>query len=818
MSETGPTKGERARWWVAWCVLIVAAGWVVMTGARTSLVVGRYLGPVIERAAEGGGVDVEIAAFDAVGWTGVAFKKVVVRRVVGGQEMVWMGDSVEVYPDVKKSLRAGRPVLARIVVGEGILQVARADQGEAAGAQSAAEQGESGASEKEGVGVEGSAGQGAQISSVRRPAKQERRLLGWRDYLAEEIEVEMGVSAVSIHGRWGEVRGVRGLIGRDDGVFRELTGRVVAGEAEAHLEVVNDEIWVRPKEGFWPEALPLEVGFEALVVPGRLSELGAMGEVTVGIEGLEVKTRGASALSVEARRSKVHLAEGSLEWGAARGHLTGPERSYAIENVEAFYRGENGGFGYQGRVVDGQGGWAELEGKWHLETGILGLNIWLEEFFWDGSVPFLKTELAEVEGARLKGVMHGDVDLQLGVISLDGGLEVEGLAMNMPLLTSEPFEVEAFEVELPVTVDVGGGAISILGGRLTLGELGTFRLDGHVVEARDSYAFRLDVGAPTLNAAALSEALPEELLGAVNEIEMAGEFGLRIHTEGHTAYPESLLLDVEFFGDVEILEDLSWDEEGEGFLRELPGHRTREIGGEDWTYLAALPAHVPAAILSAEDAMFYEHQGLDWTGIRMAMVHNLEAGALVRGGSTISQQVAKNLFLSPERTLSRKFQEAFLTWRLEASWDKEEILELYLNVVQMGPGVNGLRGAANDYFGKGPEALTVLEAVLLGAVLPSPQRFGGTVKAGYLPSSREDKMRRILVNMRFVGDLDWAQYFAALEELDAGRVGEWAFQRCGDDETAEEDALSCEVVLEAARAGEWEAPGLEGAGWVPLTQ
>ena len=142
-----------------------------------------------------------------------------------------------------------------------------------------------------------------------------------------------------------------------------------------------------------------------------------------------------------------------------------------------------------------------------------------------------------------------------------------------------------------------------------------------------------------------------------------------------------------------------------------------------WTPLSHISPHLQRAVIVAEDASFFVHEGFDWDGIRDAALHNLEAGEMKRGGSTITQQLAKNLYLSSERSLFRKAREALITRSLEHHLPKKRILELYLNVAEWGYGVYGAEAAARHHFDKSAEELTEEEAAWLAAILPSPQRY-----------------------------------------------------------------------------------------------
>lgn len=141
-----------------------------------------------------------------------------------------------------------------------------------------------------------------------------------------------------------------------------------------------------------------------------------------------------------------------------------------------------------------------------------------------------------------------------------------------------------------------------------------------------------------------------------------------------------------------------------------------------WVPLRRISPHLQRAVIVAEDASFYSHHGFDWEGIREALMRNWETGKLHRGGSTITQQLTKNLYLSPSKTPWRKAHEALITRALEHHLTKKRILELYLNVVEWGKGIYGAEAAARHHFGKAAEDLTSGEAALLAAILPAPRR------------------------------------------------------------------------------------------------
>jgi monofunctional biosynthetic peptidoglycan transglycosylase len=152
------------------------------------------------------------------------------------------------------------------------------------------------------------------------------------------------------------------------------------------------------------------------------------------------------------------------------------------------------------------------------------------------------------------------------------------------------------------------------------------------------------------------------------------------------------------------------------------GNRPARLRRE-WLPYARISEHLKRAVVAAEDARFLDHEGFDWQAIQQAMAKNEQRGKVVAGASTISQQLAKNLFLSGERSWPRKAEEAAITWMMEHVMSKRRILELYLNVAEWGEGVFGAEAAARYHFGVSAAALGPEQAAWLAAILPSPRRY-----------------------------------------------------------------------------------------------
>jgi monofunctional glycosyltransferase len=177
-----------------------------------------------------------------------------------------------------------------------------------------------------------------------------------------------------------------------------------------------------------------------------------------------------------------------------------------------------------------------------------------------------------------------------------------------------------------------------------------------------------------------------------------------------------------------------------------------------WTPYDRISPLLRRAVLVAEDDAFFTHGGLDWNEIKASARRDLEAHRAVRGGSTITQQLARNLFLGNERTVTRKLKEVFLAFRLEEALSKRRIFELYLNEIEWGDGIFGAEAAAQRYFNVSAADLDARQATLLAAIIINPRRF-----SPLHPSPRIEKRVRIIASrLHRRGAFDDAQYALAI--------------------------------------------------------
>lgn len=153
---------------------------------------------------------------------------------------------------------------------------------------------------------------------------------------------------------------------------------------------------------------------------------------------------------------------------------------------------------------------------------------------------------------------------------------------------------------------------------------------------------------------------------------------------------------------------------------------------QQWVPLSRISKNLRNAVIVSEDGMFFEHEGVDWFEVEESIKKNWEKGKTARGGSTISQQLAKNLYLSTSKDPVRKFKELVITLRMERILSKRRILEIYLNVIEWGNGIFGAEQAAQKYFGKSAAYLTREEAAMMAAVIPNPRKYQPNIMSRYV--------------------------------------------------------------------------------------
>lgn len=187
---------------------------------------------------------------------------------------------------------------------------------------------------------------------------------------------------------------------------------------------------------------------------------------------------------------------------------------------------------------------------------------------------------------------------------------------------------------------------------------------------------------------------------------------------------------------------------------------------QNYTPLENISDHVINALLVSEDVAFFSHEGFDWHEIKASAKTNIKKGRFSRGGSTITQQLAKNVFLSPEKTIIRKLKEAYLATKIEEVLSKKQILEKYLNVVEFGPNIYGVKRASQHYFSKTPGQLSVLEAAYLIHLLPNPKAYSQGFREEKLTDYSKQRILTICRKMKDFDKIESEEYEVAQNKID----------------------------------------------------
>ena len=347
-------------------------------------------------------------------------------------------------------------------------------------------------------------------------------------------------------------------------------------------------------------------------------------------------------------------------------------------------------------------------------------------------------------------------------LRIDGEGKVHALSVRSNALSDEPVAGLELAFALKGEVDLDGSRARIAECELDLGAIrlvlkGDYDRARGVAGAEDTHHFRGSFDMPLTACQSMLDSTPKGLVPKLQGVRMAGSFALRGTADVDTAH-----LDRHF--------KLQWDASSSCRVVEAPAAihvdrfrrpfrrtaydpqgRPVEIetgpGTADWVPIRSTSKFMEAAVLTTEDGGFHRHHGFDQEAIRNSIRENLRKKKFVRGASTISMQLAKNLYLDRGKNLSRKLQEAVLTMYLEQALTKDQIMELYLNVVEFGPLVYGIGPAAKHYFDTTANNLSLGQALYISSIMPNPkvQHFadGGEVSRG-----RADLLRRLMKKAR----------------------------------------------------------------------
>lgn len=380
----------------------------------------------------------------------------------------------------------------------------------------------------------------------------------------------------------------------------------------------------------------------------------------------------------------------------------------------------------------------------------------------------LRGGAAGLEAGSVSFTAEGTAAPDLGSAVAQLRVDAEGIVLAGERIGPEPVGPFQADAEGRIAWNGRDRRLSVEGGRVSLLDTVGADVEGEIrlVPGRP---FSLSVRADGLDFAAAVAALPAALAPPSAVPSPAGTLDARAAVAGPLLAPSAWTLSASL--DLSRLRSAA-RAAAPVALRAPFVHRPAEGGraivvgpsNPDFVPIADLPVHVVRAITTSEDGGFFGHEGFDFDELRNAVAEGAEAGRVVRGGSTITQQLAKNLYLTRERTLTRKVREAIVAVALEATVPKQRLLEIYLNVIDWGPGVRGLGPAARHWFGKDARELTPAEAAFLASIIPNPNRYHFMYDRGAVTEAWKRRVDDVLLKMTRQGVLGDDDLVRALAE------------------------------------------------------
>ena len=727
--------------------------------ARTELIIGDRVRDAVEARARAMGADIEVLSIGPRGLRSLELERVS-ARIPRGQFAVEVDvGSITVTP-TWSSIFTGEIEVEEIVVDRGIVAFVPWEQTARPTAKKSARSGTKKGPPKQSNPIEVSVDELQVIAlndSYRsRPLHLSHAEFVWR----------RGEPATRLAG-YGTL---------PDGVAFSIAERDGAYWMRPQQRTRVDE-WVAPRAGGvqWPVSLVVR---DIKLCPS-CDQVIAFEDVEIAVPAWREDVR------ITAPYADVTRAGSTIGLGAPEMALVDAKtRDFAVRVTEStFYYGlSTGHLDGKLELAAADGGTLGADWSWNARDFVVAFDA---RAFPLQSIWHLSPIAGRLRPGKITGTAGVEWDMKLRTLGLGTDLRVDKMAVVAPV-TDEAIDVARGRLELDAFVDTRGGAISIPRLALTVGDSLPLITSAHLVTAGDGISFEAKTELVEQDVATLLEQLPPQWTQATDGAELSGRFGFRLSAAGHSAFAEGLVLDGEVLGDVQVARDGRADVRGIGRAGKPPGWRFGE-----WTSLQAIGSQTYEIVLAAEDAQFRNHDGFDWKGLHRAMIHNIKVKRAERGGSTISQQVAKNLFLDGQRTAARKLQEAYLTWRMESVLPKTRILELYLNLAEWTPtGGRGITAAAQHHFGAKPRDLAPVEVALLAAILPSPRWYGGLLDKGFLPRSRMQKSERVLRNLKFLDKLSTPAYREAAIALKKGVVGRKRYEVCADERDKPTDGLA----------------------------
>ena len=385
--------------------------------------------------------------------------------------------------------------------------------------------------------------------------------------------------------------------------------------------------------------------------------------------------------------------------------------------------------------------------------------------------------LRDLQQASLAVDGAADFSEDLETVELEGRLAVHALSLQRSELSAEPVGPWSFDAALKARARLDGNELVVAKSEAHFGDVRA-ELSGRIATGSGLRQVEGRLRVPLSGCQSVLDAMPHGLLPLVHGLRLSGSFGIDFQVRYDSSAPKDTHVGLSVQNECrvrEVPQELSAHRFEHPFTREVkapdgsPVNVDSGPGTPSWVSIDDMSKHLETAILICEDSRFHAHAGFDFHALEDAIKDDLKQGRFARGASTVSMQLAKNLYLGKEKTLGRKLQEALFTMLLEQQLDKRRILELYLNVVELGPGLYGVGDAAQYYFATPARALTLGQSLYLATLLPNPtfSRFGpdGKLNASWLAY-----LHRLMEIAHKIKRIDDAELQAGLEEEIAFRV------------------------------------------------
>jgi len=326
----------------------------------------------------------------------------------------------------------------------------------------------------------------------------------------------------------------------------------------------------------------------------------------------------------------------------------------------------------------------------------------------------------------------GDITLAAdgSTLAFSGSGALDNVALQRAELSTTPLSGIHLAFQARGTTTLDGAKLVLEEGELSFGDV-RVRGSGSLSRTERTLDTHWQGGVPLASCQAFLDATPRGLMPLTSSLRMSGTFGVKAELDFNSEHPSETRVRLNVANDCHIDQvptELSPRRFSSFWRREVKGANKQPMeiesgpGSADWVPIDAISPHMETAVQVCEDGHFLSHHGFDFEAIQNSIKDNLIKGRFARGASTISMQLAKNLYLGKEKTLGRKLQEAVLTQLLEQELSKRELLELYLNVIEYAPGVYGIGPAAHYYFAKRPSDLSLGQALYIASILPNPER------------------------------------------------------------------------------------------------